>query len=547
MNKDLLWIKRHYSEKFSHLCRELFSTLLETEGLLPKILDENFDHSKFLYDDIVDNKLEDSFRNYIYSLDYEDDYEDLETVCEDPKVLMEKAGYDLYECKTEEDIQAFKKYYEPGEELCTFNGGRLKSCYVFFAVKKNVNEIKRKDFTKPKRQDLYGTSVISIQFAKSKKNNAISIKNRYNHTVNNSDSTFGNNLDNIIPGLRESFSKKYGFKLSKRACCNTNFEDEDYDEEEYEDWFEIPNYVEATDGKYYKYNYEIFNRLYQYTCYYCPNNVVLKNLEVTKYSNRYVIMDTFVFDLKEKKFLNENDDSFAKSITSCGNIEKINIVNDKCGNRKINLYIEKGKNPIIIKIDKFGRIIEYTNEYVKEIGDGFLCNNRTLEKINMPNVVEIGSSFLENNEALERIELLKVRIIYSGFLYNNKIIQEVFLPNVYRIYGDFLVCNQLLDKIELPSCTFVGDNVLAYNKSVKKVSLPYVSSIGDNFLCENEELEEFFCPRLETMGREVLSNVKSLKRLEVPSYLVPYFRCIMDSNCEVVVEDKPKQLVLGRI
>ena len=63
-------------------------------------------------------------------------------------------------------IQSFKKYYAPQEELCTFLGGRLNSCDVFFAVKKDVNDIKRSDFIKPEREDKYGTSVISIQFRK---------------------------------------------------------------------------------------------------------------------------------------------------------------------------------------------------------------------------------------------------------------------------------------------------------------------------------------------------------------------------------------------
>lgn len=61
MNKDLLWIKRHYNEKFSHLCRELFPTLLETEGLLPKLIDKHFAHSKFLYEDLVHYKKEEKF------------------------------------------------------------------------------------------------------------------------------------------------------------------------------------------------------------------------------------------------------------------------------------------------------------------------------------------------------------------------------------------------------------------------------------------------------------------------------------------------------
>ena len=38
MQNDLKRIKDKYGEDFSHLCRELFPTILETEGLLPYIL-----------------------------------------------------------------------------------------------------------------------------------------------------------------------------------------------------------------------------------------------------------------------------------------------------------------------------------------------------------------------------------------------------------------------------------------------------------------------------------------------------------------------------
>ena len=41
--------------------------------------------------------------------------------------------------------ESFKKYYEPYEELCTFNGGRLNSCRVWFAIKKDVDKIKREE------------------------------------------------------------------------------------------------------------------------------------------------------------------------------------------------------------------------------------------------------------------------------------------------------------------------------------------------------------------------------------------------------------------
>ena len=211
-NTDLKYLKKHYGEKFAHLCRELFPTLLETEGLLKKLITDRFAFSRELYKDIIANSFQDDFKNYIFSfVDVEKQNKEIITLS--PEVLLDKAGYKLYpECKTEEEIQSFRKYYAKGEELCTFNGGRLNSCRVWFAVKKNIEEIKRENFTNPRRQDEYGTSVISIQFTR-RQPMTISIKNRYSHSVNNPDATYGNNLDNIILGLTEAFVKEYQLSL----------------------------------------------------------------------------------------------------------------------------------------------------------------------------------------------------------------------------------------------------------------------------------------------------------------------------------------------
>ena len=191
MIDDLKVIRKKYGERMYHFCRESFPTLLEEPGKLSKLLSDNFYESHFLFYDIVADGKEDEFKNYIYSLvDVENNNELVQI--KTPEELMSEAGYVLVECYNEGDIQAFRKYYAPGEELCTFYGGRLNRCRVFFAVKKNVSDIKREDFKNPKRQDEYGTSVISIQFTKDG-TNTLSIKNRYNHTVNNPDATFSNN------------------------------------------------------------------------------------------------------------------------------------------------------------------------------------------------------------------------------------------------------------------------------------------------------------------------------------------------------------------
>ena len=249
-NNDLRFLKRHYGEKFAHLCRELFPTILEEEGLLSKIISDHFAPTKSLYDDVVSIKKE--FKEFIYGC-VKLDKAIASEIAKTPEELMDEAGYILYpECKSEEDIQSFKKYWAKGEELCTFRGGRLDSCRVWFAVKKNADEIKRKNFNNPSRQDEYGTSVISIQFSRGS-GSTLSIKNRYNHTVLSPDATFGNNLDNIIPGLTQSFIKTYGIDLLNNG----------------RESIYIPDYRRGNDGRYYRVNVENFD-----VCY-CENNVML--------------------------------------------------------------------------------------------------------------------------------------------------------------------------------------------------------------------------------------------------------------------------------
>ena len=58
LNKDLEIIKKKYGENMMKLCRELFPSILEEEGVLSKIILSNFYPNHNLYDDIIDNKLE---------------------------------------------------------------------------------------------------------------------------------------------------------------------------------------------------------------------------------------------------------------------------------------------------------------------------------------------------------------------------------------------------------------------------------------------------------------------------------------------------------
>ena len=486
MEKDLKLIKKKYGEKMMHYCRSELSTILEKEGLLPSLLLQHFNESHILYDDIEkEDKLEE-FKNYIYSLiDVENDIEAI-PIKETPKELLNKAGYDFYECKTEEDIQSFKKYYSKGEELCTFRGGRLKTCHVFFAVKKNVDEIKRKNFSKPRRQDEYGTSVISIQFTKVGCN--LSIKNRYNHKVNNPDATFSNNLDNIIGGLTKSFENEYGFIQTN--ICN----------------FELENYVDVV-GKYYKYNYEINN------IYYCLDNVIIDNFDVQKYDKeRYIVFDYFVLDLKEKKILTKVNDSFIDGIVD---IDKINITKLEDG-KEIHLIPVNGEE-IIIKINNQNLIVKYQNNNIKQCGDDFLPFNESLQEINLLNLEQCGDSFLHCNELLQKLNLPSLKKCGYNFLCENKSLQEINLPKLEQCGNSFLYDNESLQKINLPNLKKCGDSFLNCNELLQKLNLPNLKKCGDDFLRCNKLLQELNLPNLEQCEDTFLSCNELLQKLNLPN------------------------------
>ena len=135
-NYDLKILKKHYGEKFAHLCRTLFPDVLSHEGLLSKIVMDNFAPSKNLYLDIAFNgMIRNAFNMFIYSQVDLDKGKVSDNLGLTVRELFEKIGYTLYECKTEDEIQKFKKFYAPNEELCTFNEKRLETHYVFFAVK----------------------------------------------------------------------------------------------------------------------------------------------------------------------------------------------------------------------------------------------------------------------------------------------------------------------------------------------------------------------------------------------------------------------------
>jgi len=266
-------IKKQNGERFAKAIRGYHNGIFEIPNIVPMV--------KYAGKDAVDAE---AIMNHLVSLLSR---EVVESADKDWETLLDEAGYDSYYADTLDKQNAISKYFKSGEALCTFGDhNRFKNYYIINAIKKDVDTILREDFKgKEKREDEYGTSVLSIQVAK--KGGFISIKNRYNHTVPSCDNTFGSNPDNIIPGLSSAIQK--GFKVS---FSNNSL---------------LPDSHIICGDKIVKTNFELDGIYYGDTCYVQNGEIV----EVLPVNGEY-LFDTFIFDAKTKTFRSTNSlsDSF---------------------------------------------------------------------------------------------------------------------------------------------------------------------------------------------------------------------------------------------
>lgn len=503
MDKELKWIKKHYGEQMMQMCRTFFPRILEHEGLLSSILDEKFQRNKSLVEDIIKQNKQEEFKNYIYSLiDVESGFHVVRE--ESAAELLDKAGYILYpECKTEEDLLWFKKFYAPGEELCSFWTDRLENCRVWFAVKKNVEEIERAKV--PARQDEYGTSVISIQFTKGQ-SCTLSIKNRYNHSVNNPDNTFNSNLDNIIPGLTGAFYQDYGVKdmYAKRSDL------------------ELDGYIQLN-GVYYKYNYEING------VYYCPGNIIIENYEVKKLEDHQMLIDYFVFDFKNKTvslYDHRLIDGFTGITTTTKRApsnDGVNYCEEAVSNIKYMSYdngvirIETNDGEIIEIKEKDRKIVALKCDDLTKCGHEFLAYNDSLEQLSMKKLTECGEGFLFRNTSLKKVNLPKLRMCGESFLSSNRALTSLSLPSLEECEGMFLVSNENLEEVYLPKLKLCGSCFLYSNIALKELFLPCVEEICGSALMTNKLLEKFFAPNLNEESRRLL-KLKHRLLIETSEY-----------------------------
>ncbi len=393
----------------------------------------------------------------------------------DPFDLLKQAGYNAFTADTLEKQNSIKNYFAKGELLCTFNdASRHEDFHIVHAVKEDADKIQREDFRgKESRQDEYGTSVISIQMMK--KGGFISIKNRYNHKVANSDNTFKSNPDNIIFGLSSALKEHFNvdFSASKTA---------------------LPEGYQIFDKQIFKYHTE------QNNIYYGDGSWVdggeIKTVNKTAGD---AMFDWFVFDNKTKtlkKIDSDYEDSFADDF------------NRYYGGNK-GLYVKDGNlmlgDDVLIGTEK-SRIKTIYLPELTTAGNQFLSRARALTEFNAPNLATTGDRFLSDAHALT----------------------EFNAPNLTTTGGLSLSNANALTHFEANALTTTGDHFLFDAHALTEFNAPNLATTGHSFLKDARALTEFNTPNLTTTDIEFLTNATALTKFNapalknIPDYILKY-------------------------
>lgn len=466
-NVDLVYkkIKKQNGEQFARIMRD--AVLLDVPDILPML--------EFAGNNPTDAKMLVPLIRYLV-LENQRKTEKHKTAKteKNPIELLADAGYNAFVVKTEKQKNSIKKYFRQYEGLCTFgDASRHEKYYMIHAVKHDADKIQPS--LTPRRQDEYGTSVISIQIAKS--GGFISIKNRYNHSVSNPDATFDNNPDNIIPGLSDSL--KWYFDVDFSVINKSD----------------MPDKCIFAYNRFIKYNYETNNVYFGPDFYFMDGHVEKIDKDYEIMLGRF-ILDTgtgmiqnpsgvdselysaLVDEFFEKKITIKTDatDKETKIVYADG----VDIVHVKNGvMQKLKLpHLEKCGNYFL---ENEADLTEVRLPNLKKCGDYFMCelsnlfkSNKNLSVVDLPKLQKCGNHFLEyvNNKKLLSIDLPKLKRCGYGFMTENRYLQEINLPELEECGADFLYNNESVRRIDFPKLVRVGDGFLYHNNVAEYVNLP---------------------------------------------------------------------------
>ena len=477
MKNDYEAIKKEYGERVARFCREIVPELFEYPGLLPQILEKSFAPHSALYDDL---KILGKFnvRNYLYSRINID--EPKFTTNKSVRQLLREAGYSLYECETVNDVLEFKKFYAPGEVLCTFHNDieeRFRDSAYFFLVTDNAFSLNRNNYKNPSRDDEYGRSIVCLQIDRDY--HFIKMTTRYNHAVDLADSMFSNNLDNIIPGLTDAFEREYGYKINQTDNISSGD-------------LSVLSYIETDEQILYKYNSLTNNK------YYCPNNIVIDDGRVVQLDKgSKVLLDYFVVDFHDKSisaYDSEINDYFKNK-----KYKKISV--DRYENHLLYSFIFEDDMGMTIESDLNNKIVGVRDSDSVEIGDSYLEYCWNIEKVDFPNVVKVGNNFLSMCYCLQEINMPRVKNIGDNFLSANKFVRYIAFNDLRMVGNNFMCENENITELHMDSLVAAGNYFLNRNLFLTNLNLPNVMLLGSNSLASNDRIKHAYLPMLRDAGQ----------------------------------------------
>lgn len=425
---------------------------------------------------------------------YKDDRQITHEEPRDPYELAKVAGYELTgPFDTVEDFAGFAKDFRQGERICTFNNpqARLEGYHILWLRSGDVDdippadELTQENITEswkahlktigrydaesdsynleglmPSRQDPYGVSSMSVQI--SRRGGHVSIKNRYNHSVSNPDSTFGNDLDFIAYGL-------------KRAV---------YHEVGREDLLYLQNaqpangYVLDNSGGLHKYLYEsenIYFGEYEY----------IENGEVKA-------VDRGAFDmLSPELYISKSKDG--KIIDARGRVLKTAYEVDEDGTQKLHIYDGQGRlqQTYSFTYNEQGKAENVSLIITKEAWISDITNNPALTSLSLAEGASVGNIY--GNSALTSLSLAEDAS--AGEISDNPTLTSLSLAersSTRSIYSNpaltslslaegastrHIYSNPALTSLSLVEGTSIGD--ITGNHALTSLSLAEGTSTGD--------------------------------------------------------------------
>ena len=412
-----------------------------------------------------------------------------------PFMLLADAGYKAEYADTPEKLYKIEKFFEQGEELCSFaDPDRCDEYYIITAVKKNVKDIRREDFRgKEERNDDYGTSVITIQILRT--GGVIKITNRYNHTVLYPDNTYNSNPDNIILGLSGLLRKYFNVEFSANK------------EPLPEGFILIGNQIV-------QYHTEL-NNIYYGDQAYVQNGVIHK----VDRRGGDALFDGFLFDGKTKtlrKIDNTTKDSFAEDFNRDYGGDRALTV-DKNGNLTLDGEILIGTEQSRIKTINLSKLTTMSNKC--------LSNAPALTNFEAQNLTTMGSECIKYAPALTNFEAQNLTTMRCECFYQASTLTHFKAPNLTTMGSECFRNAPVITQFDTQNLTTMGNNCLYDASALTHFKAHNLTSMGKYCFWRTPVLTHFNTPILTTMGDQCFEKAPALTHFEAPNLTS------MDSQC----------------